>query len=263
MKICANCGEANFDSVKFCSECGKNLFKGTDVLGAVPSDKPSFDLKRLTASISNRALRIAQQRKADVMFVLDCTGSMQGEIDAIKETIIDFAATIKTDGVQVRVGLVEFRDRFYEEEHRALQFNGQSFTNDPALLRKTLSSLIATGGGDAPESSLDAMMLAIQQPFDPSANKVLVLITDAPPHIPDVDTQSVDEVTTALKTYGINQCYLVIPTGSAKTQIYLRFLEETRGLAFDLGQGDDFRKRSEDFKKTLMRLGRTISTSTV
>ena len=33
------------------------------------------------------------------MFVLDCTGSMQGEIDGIKETIMEFADTIEKDGV--------------------------------------------------------------------------------------------------------------------------------------------------------------------
>ena len=33
------------------------------------------------------------------MFVLDCTGSMQGEIYGIKETIMEFADTIEKDGV--------------------------------------------------------------------------------------------------------------------------------------------------------------------
>jgi hypothetical protein len=33
-------------------------------------------------------------------------------------------------------------------------------------------------------------------------------------------------------------------------------------MAFDLGKGDDFRSRAENFKRTLMSLGKTISTAT-
>ena len=63
----------------------------------------------------------------------------------------------------------------------------------------------AYGGGDAPESSLDSVMLALAQPFDLESNKAIVLVADAPPHIPDKETQNIQEVVTAIQNRGIEQ----------------------------------------------------------
>jgi Mg-chelatase subunit ChlD len=205
---------------------------------------------------------LKQQRKADILFVLDCTGSMQGEIDAVRDAITAFADTIASQAVRARVGLIEFRDRLIGEEQRALLFDGQPFTSDAALFRSQMAQLRAHGGGDEPESSLDALLLALEQPFDPSANKVIVLVTDAPPHIPDVTAKSIDQVVQRMREVEVQQVYVVMQTQDPRSQVYLRLLEGRRGLAFEIGKGDDFRTRAEDFKRTLMALGKTISTAT-
>lgn len=267
MKICINCGNSNPDSLKFCGECGTALSPTAPVITAIASPAPAgtaktIDVSKLAISISATAAGLQLKRKADVMFILDCTGSMQGEIDAIRDAITAFADTITDDGVRVRVGLVEFRDRLIAEEHRVLKFDGQAFTTDPTAFRRELSALKASGGGDEPESSLDAIMLALDQNFAPESQKVLVLITDAPPHIPDKDTKTIEEVVTKIQNTGVNQFYLVIRAKESSSQIYLKLLEGTRGIAFDLGIGDDFRRRAEDFKRTLMALGKTISQAT-
>lgn len=265
MKICRNCGTANADSTTFCVECAYDFTKSMDltVSPTKVAPKSEFDAASLAASIVERRNLTQLKRSADVMFVLDCTGSMQGEIDAIKSSIIDFANTIESDGVHVRVGLIEFRDRLNGEEARVLTFDGASpFTGKPALFRQAVTPLRAQGGGDAPESSLDAVMLALRQPFASGTNKVIVLITDAPPHIPDKEVRSIEQVVKAVRDAGIAQFYLVIRTDDSASQIYLKLLEATRGLAFDLGKGNDFRSRAEHFKRTLMSLGKTISEGT-
>jgi Mg-chelatase subunit ChlD len=200
--------------------------------------------------------------KADILFVLDTTSSMQGEIDAIRDAIISVVAAIEKDGVQSRVGLLEFRDRLIGEEHRVLTFNGQVFINDAEAFKAQVSTLKAKGGGDVPESSLDALYYAAQQPFAEDAQKVVVLITDAPPHIPDKQVQSIDEVLVAFTQANISQFYPVIHTQEVENKVYLRLFEGRKGLAFELGRGDDFRSRSEDFKRTLINLQRTISQAT-
>ena len=48
-------------------------------------------------------------------------------------------------------------------------------------------------------------------------------------------------------------------TQSTSSQVYLKLLEGTRGIAFELGKGNDFYSRAEHFKQTLMNLGKTIS----
>jgi hypothetical protein len=264
MKICSNCGASNFDKAKFCGECGASLETGDTpkTTGEVESKLPKFDLTKLGSSLATKAKLLENKRKADIIFVLDCTGSMQGEIDAIKDAITSFADTIEAEGVRARVGLVAFRDRLHGEEAQVLTFQGQPFTADATAFRREVSQLKAGGGGDLPESSLDGVMLALRQPFNAEGTKVVVLVTDAPPHIPDKETKTIQEVVKAIRSVGIQQFYLVIRTQDPNSQVYLRLLEGTRGLAFELGQGDDFRSRAEDFKRTLMSLGKTISAAT-
>ena len=126
----------------------------------------------------------------------------------------------------------------YDEEANVLKFDGQVFTDNPTLFRAAVNSLEATGGGDAPESSLDAVLLATRQPFRTDASKVIVLVTDAPPHIPDIEAQSLEQVTTAIQSVGIDQFYIVMDVTDADSQVYLQFIPGRRGMAFPLGQGE-------------------------
>lgn len=244
MKKCKKCGTENVDIASFCSKC-------------------SEDLSTTTININNPKLqKLLQKKQAEIMFVLDCTGSMQGEIDTIKTTITDFVDTIEKDNVRVKVGLIEFRDRLINEEHRVLKFNGEIFTNNPEIFRKEVEKITADGGGDIPESSLDAMMLALNQPFTSEVTKVIVLITDAPPHIPDQETKNIEEVIEKIKEKNIDQVHLVIRNQDEDSKVYHNLIGGLKGLSFELGEGEDFKQRSEHFKKTLKQLGKTISMMT-
>jgi Mg-chelatase subunit ChlD len=79
----------------------------------------------------------------------------------------------------VRVGLVAYRDERDEFETKAWEFN-----SDIAKVRQQLWSLSADGGGDAPEAVYPAMKLACTQlSWRTAAEKVLVIVGDAPPHV--------------------------------------------------------------------------------
>lgn len=229
-----------------------------------PAQQPGAfpDFRETLDRIQRASPLVPTVRKADILFVVDCTGSMQGEIDAIRDTILDFVSEIERDGIRVRVGLLAFGDRLNGEESFVFRFEGETFTKDAAIFRREVSRLRAGGGGDIPESSLDALLLALRQPFAPDASRVIVLVTDAPPHIPDMEAQSVGQVAAAIQAAGIKQLYLVIRTQDPTSGVYLTLLEGTQGLAFELGSGENFRSRAENFKKTLRALGRTISTGT-
>lgn len=56
------------------------------------------------------------------------------------------------------------------------------FTSDIAAMQKNLSSLVAAGGGDGPEAQTAAMAAALDLDWAEGAIKMVVLITDAPPH---------------------------------------------------------------------------------
>jgi Ca-activated chloride channel family protein len=108
-----------------------------------------------------------------------------------------------------------------------LDFNGWNFTSDPTKFQSQLASIEAVGGGDIPESSLDALALASGLDFRVDAEKVLVLITDAPPRIPDKDNADASETAKALKAAGISQFHVVTMT---EFEQHYRAIQTTSGI---------------------------------
>ena len=49
-------------------------------------------------------------------------------------------------------------------------------------MKENLNSLFAAGGGDGPEATTAALKAATDLDWRPSASKMAILITDAPPH---------------------------------------------------------------------------------
>lgn len=199
-------------------------------------------------------------RWADVVFILDCTGSMSKEIGTVKSAVDEFADEVEERGVPLRIGLVAFRDLFEGEQPQVFDLSEEI----PAF-QESLSGLEAWGGGDEPESALDALMTALDQSFAEDHQKVLVLITDAPPHVPDKNTSSFDAVKDRMEEVGLNQLYMVLPTGKESCNVYNDLLKPDHwsGLIFDLGRGEDFEEQAEHFKETLLNLGESIATSTL
>jgi hypothetical protein len=116
----------------------------------------------------------------DVAFILDTTGSMTEEINAMRDTLEKVASSLGTIGVRPRVGLVEYKDRgdaFVTRTHQ--------MTTDVAGLQARIAALQATGGGDTPEHVNEAVRVAVRTlKFKPeSIARLVFLIGDAPPHL--------------------------------------------------------------------------------
>jgi hypothetical protein len=148
----------------------------------------------------------------DVLFLLDLTGSMGFAIEGVKKGIQSFVEGMVKEKIDARVGLVCFRDIEADRERPfVVKFDGEVFTRDPRVFRDKMTPLKAEGGGDEPESSLQALALATEQPFRAKAKRVLVLITDAPPKIHrDESISTVEQTVEALKRREIDQVHLVI-----------------------------------------------------
>jgi Mg-chelatase subunit ChlD len=119
-------------------------------------------------------------REVDVAFVLDTTGSMSEEISAVKSTIQKVASSLSVDGVRVRIGLVEFKDRTDPFVTKVYPM-----TNDVQRFAAQVSRIEASGGGDTPESVNEGLHVALTQLdwADRSVAKLAFLIGDAPPHL--------------------------------------------------------------------------------
>ncbi len=115
-----------------------------------------------------------QGRPVDIVVVFDVTESMGPFIDGLKEATIDFADRLAKANRDYRLGLVTFEDYVIRDE--------RVFTRSAREFKGWVGALRPTGGGDIPENSLDALLLASSFPFRPDAQAVLILITDAPNH---------------------------------------------------------------------------------
>jgi Mg-chelatase subunit ChlD len=127
---------------------------------------------------TNRVLPDAQT--IDVAFVLDTTGSMSEEINALRDTLEKVANSLGSVGIRPRVGLVEYRDRsdaFVTRTHQ--------MTTDVGGLQARIAGLEANGGGDTPEHVNEAVRVAVRTlKFKPeSVARLVFLIGDAPPHL--------------------------------------------------------------------------------
>jgi len=123
-------------------------------------------------------------RKADIVFVIDDTGSMQKYIDSVKLKVSGFVQALASTNIQANLCLVTFGDQvsrsctyFVEDDpNTSTNENLNSFLN-------ALSTVKAGGGGDIPENQLEAMMVAASQtPWHSDAQRIAVLMTDAEFH---------------------------------------------------------------------------------
>ena len=126
----------------------------------------------------------------DIVFCIDVTGSMTPIIDAVKANALGFYddvqanLTAKGKNVeQLRVRVIAFRD-FVADGEAALE-ESPFFTlpAERAGFSEFVNGLIAQGGGDAPESGLEAVSLAINSPWTSTGDRrrqVIVVWTDQP-----------------------------------------------------------------------------------
>ena len=129
----------------------------------------------------------------DVIFTLDTTGSMSSWIDRSKRTIEQMSNEILKQNIDIRFNVIGYKDvcdrkcnthiekcPFECKDSEWVQIS--NFTKNPLDIVNFLTTVEATGGGDEPEDLFGALQIAILQPWRDNAKKVIVVITDAPPH---------------------------------------------------------------------------------
>lgn len=134
-----------------------------------------------------RKVRLAMARRPpdpvplDVAIVLDTTGSMGDEIERLRQTmqVIHFQVTHLQPAVDVRFGMVLYKDRGDNERVRVVPF-----TRDIAAFRGVLEDLRAGGGGDTPEDVQGGLEAALTQlDWRAAGVRLAFLIGDAAPHL--------------------------------------------------------------------------------
>ncbi|MCB9436741.1 MAG: VWA domain-containing protein [Anaerolineales bacterium] len=118
----------------------------------------------------------------DVLFLLDTTGSMADEIDALRENILSISGQLDAlpGNLDIRYGLVIYRDR-----GDVYVVQNYDFFSSVADFQRTLNGVSANGGADYQESVNQAMHEAVQNVNwrGGDAVQLLILLADAPPHL--------------------------------------------------------------------------------
>lgn len=120
-------------------------------------------------------------RQADILFVLDTTGSMADEIMQLEDTIFAIHAQIhqRFPDFELRFGLVQYKDR--GDSYRVKY---DWFAHDIDHFQHILQSIECGGGKDKAEDVQAALDTALHRiDWDPEAIKMAFLIGDARPHL--------------------------------------------------------------------------------
>jgi hypothetical protein len=222
----------------------------------------------------------------DMVFLLDVTGSMQPCIEALKSNIAMFIESLTTKDPQNpspvkdwRAKVVGYRD--YDADPEPLVDN--PFVRTSSELREQLAGLRAMGGGDEPESLLDALykVATIGQAekgaqtdnpytwrYRSSAARVVVIFTDAPykarMSLPEAKGGGFDDVVNVIQA---NRIILSIfaPELPCYNQLSLIDKSEWDAIPLDGKSPQEalakFTSDQENFRNTLKQLAKSVSKS--
>ncbi len=219
----------------------------------------------------------------DIVFLLDVTGSMQPCIDALKNNISVFIDTLTAKGPNNespvkhwRAKAVGFRDFRTDRE----SFVDSSFVESPGELKAQLTQLRAEGGGDEPESLLDALhrvatmsatskgsaMEPDKWRYRSDAARVVVAFTDASYHTTMEQPKggTVNDVINALHS---NRIILNLFAPEMPCHDELAKADKSDYLAIPVNGKtpvealEEFTRDQNNFRKTLEALAKSVSKS--
>jgi len=134
------------------------------------------------------------EKQADIVVLMDTTGSMSHCIEVLKQRCIDFSKRLTEQSLEHRFALIGFGDT--QEEP---WIDKHDFTDNVEEFQRGVSSIKRFDGGDVPESSLDAIESALSLPFRKNAIRRIILVTDAPFHEPTVSGAKVADIAARLQ----------------------------------------------------------------
>lgn len=192
--------------------------------------------------------------QADIVFAIDTTGSMQHSINKVKNNINLFVDRLTNEyNVKVNFALVDYKDIEEDgESSTKVVKNGISnwFSNIDGY-KQAITRINVNGGGDGPESSLDALETARKLDYRKNANKFVVLVTDD-----DYKIANTHGITSILES--ANKLAVDGVTSSVITEPYLfgrynDIYSKTNGLCLDI---------NSDFSSELLKLADLIGENT-
>jgi hypothetical protein len=134
----------------------------------------------------------------DIVFCIDATGSMTPILDQVKANALRFYGDVQSNLTakgknidELRVRVVAFRDVRADGEAALQESPFFELPDEQAAFSAFVNGLVPEGGGDAPESGLEAIALAMTSPWTTRGDRrrqVIVVWTDQPAHPLDISS---------------------------------------------------------------------------
>lgn len=180
-------------------ELDGELPEDTDFIEDDPHEEDAHDVRAGGLAGSTQAVKkVSMQTDVDVVFVIDCTGSMGPFLDEVKRCALNFHETVtealgkKSRQVHnLRVKVIGFRDHYFDwedPEHPPIEESSFfALPDEAAGFEAFVNKLEPAGGEDIPESALEALYQAFHSDWNddpeiPKKRQIIMLFTDAPAH---------------------------------------------------------------------------------
>ena len=224
---------------------------------------------------------------ADIVFLLDISGSMQPCLDALKANLSNLVDYMTRPGpnepavvADWRIKICGYRDA---KADGAQWWEENPFSNDLDQVHASLGALIAKGGGDEPESLLDGLWNLAKMPVSAAgaqlepdrwrhhhdAARCVIVFTDASCHLatssPQAGGASFEDVAREVMAARLRlsiycpeaDCYQTI-SGIDRCEI-----EFIGSLSDAVVKMAEFSRDTANFRKTMQQLAKSISVSSV
>ncbi|KIY74036.1 hypothetical protein CYLTODRAFT_416309 [Cylindrobasidium torrendii FP15055 ss-10] len=187
----------------------------------------------------------------DVVILQDATGSQQPYIDAARRFAGDYVEAIRQKaslkGGTTRYRVVLFKDH-PEQGCPWIVQDSNPFVTNPQDVAKQMAGVVAEGGGDGPEAQIDGLDAVLRSAWRADAQRIVLLITDSPPHgigepgdqVPNShpDALTVDEILNSYKkrhtVLFVIGCEPAIGRYQKAKSFYTQFAESTGGKYLSL-----------------------------
>ena len=241
----------NFPVIKLLIEAYNKLGEPLDTL--LPEQITIFENEKQFIPDKIEKIPVANNLPWDLIFLVDITGSMQPQIDAVLNNLNTFVSNLSSRGIDYRLGLILFTD-FIEKVYQP------TYSSDEFL--SWLKPVRAFGGGDEKENALDALATIPKRiTFRPDANKVAILITDAPYHQKGekgdgTTSETTESIIDSMNTHDIRVFTITPP----KFKNYQYISSQTRGTNYNIVYS--FSSVLENFTRQITNLFLITYTST-
>ena len=145
------------------------------------SFKINEQIKIINQSLNENMVKIIEQSRLDLLFIMDITNSMDVYLEEVKKQFTTIIKGIKKEcaGILIFIGFIGYKD-FSDLDFGESYINLELTENYTSIIQN-IEYAKADGGGDIPEDLCGALEFAVKKEWRGNS-RFTILVTDSPCH---------------------------------------------------------------------------------